>query len=91
MKARWRSHHGDRTSGQVVLAEGPGRFDGFEGYRDRDRTVLDVLHDRLDALGVPILAGLPLGHGPNPRTVPLGTTCTLDADAGTLTCSSALH
>ena len=68
-----------------------GRFHGFEEYRDRGWTVLDVLHDRLDVLRVPILAGLPLGHGPSPRTVPLGTSCTLDADAGTLTCRPALH
>lgn len=68
-----------------------GRFDGFDEHQDRGWTVLDVLHDRLDTLGVPILAGLPLGHGPYPRTVPLGTTCQLDADAGTLTCEPALH
>lgn len=67
-----------------------GRFDGFEGYQDRGWTVVDVLHDRLNALGVPILAGLPLGHGSSPRTVPLGTLCSLDADAGTLTCGPAL-
>ena len=75
----------DGVSGVAI-----GRFDGFEGFEDRGWTVLDVLHDRLDPLGVPILAGLPLGHGSDPRTVPLGTTCHLDADRGLLTVAPAL-
>ncbi|WP_129786285.1 S66 peptidase family protein [Promicromonospora panici] len=62
-----------------------GALEGFEDYQDREWTVLDVLHDRLDSLGVPILAGLPLGHLENPVSVPLGVECVLDADAGTLT------
>jgi hypothetical protein len=44
-----------------------------------------VLHDQLSELGVPILGGLPIGHGPHPLTVPLGTMATLDTMAGTLT------
>jgi muramoyltetrapeptide carboxypeptidase len=46
---------------------------------------IDVLRDQLAALGVPVLGGLPIGHGPCPATVPLGALATLDADAGTLT------
>lgn len=61
-----------------------GVLEGFEGYQDRGWTVLDVLHDRLGPLGVPILAGLPLGHLEDPVSVPLGVECELDADAGTL-------
>jgi muramoyltetrapeptide carboxypeptidase len=61
-----------------------GALEGFEGYQDRGWTVLDVLHDRLGSLGVPILAGLPLGHLESPVSVPLGVECELDADAGTL-------
>jgi muramoyltetrapeptide carboxypeptidase len=53
---------------------GPGRW-----------SFLDILSERLGRLGVPILGGLPIGHGPHPPTVPLGTIATLDADAGTLT------
>jgi muramoyltetrapeptide carboxypeptidase len=48
-------------------------------------SVIDVLHDQLSELGVPILGGLPIGHGPHPLTVPLGTMATLDTMAGTLT------
>ncbi|MEU4365445.1 LD-carboxypeptidase [Promicromonospora sp. NPDC023987] len=62
-----------------------GALEGFEDYQDRDWTVLDVLHERLGSLGVPILAGLPLGHLESPISVPLGVECVLDADAGTLT------
>jgi muramoyltetrapeptide carboxypeptidase len=61
-----------------------GVLEGFEGYQDRGWTVLDVLHDRLGSLGVPILAGLPLGHLESLVSVPLGVECALDADAGTL-------
>src|SRR6185369_1877568 len=41
-------------------------------------SIVDVLYDRLAPLGVPVLGGLPIGHGPHPPTVPLGTTATLD-------------
>lgn len=68
-----------------------GTLDGFDGYHDRGWDVIDVLRDRLGLLGVPILAGLPLGHDPDPVTVPLGVRCVLDADAGTLHCEAALH
>jgi muramoyltetrapeptide carboxypeptidase len=49
----------------------------------------DVLRDQLSRLGVPILGGLPLGHGFHPATTPIGTLATLDADAGTLTVQAA--
>ncbi|MBG6104359.1 muramoyltetrapeptide carboxypeptidase [Micromonospora vinacea] len=44
-----------------------------------------VLKDRLYDLGVPVLAGLRLGHGNGQLTVPLGARATIDAEAGTLT------
>lgn len=44
-----------------------------------------VLADRLGDLGVPVLLGLPFGHGRPQLTVPLGVPAELDADAGTLT------
>ena len=62
-----------------------GTLEGFEDYQDRGWSVLDVLRDRLGSLGVPILAGLPLGHLESPVSVPLGVESVLDADAGTLT------
>jgi len=51
----------------------------------RSRSIEDVLEERLEPLGVPVLYGLPLGHGKHLAALPLGVTCTLDADARTLT------
>lgn len=51
----------------------------------RSRSLEDVLEERLGSLGVPVLYGLPLGHGKHLAALPLGVTCTLDADARTLT------
>ncbi len=47
-------------------------------------TEIDVLRDRLAELQVPVLGGLPIGHGDNPQAVPIGTPATLDATAGVL-------
>jgi muramoyltetrapeptide carboxypeptidase len=66
-----------------------GRFPGYEDHTDRGWTLLDVLADRLAGLGIPLLAGLEIGHGPDPLAVPLGTPAHLDADAGTLTVQPA--
>ncbi|WP_189265976.1 S66 peptidase family protein [Streptomyces fuscichromogenes] len=66
-----------------------GQFLGFE--RDLGDPALggwgirDILHDRLAGLGVPVLGGLPAGHGTNPPTIPLGTRATIDTATGTLT------
>ena len=51
----------------------------------RTKSLEDVLEERLDPLGVPVLYQLPLGHGKHLATIPLGVTATLDADARTLT------
>jgi muramoyltetrapeptide carboxypeptidase len=48
-------------------------------------SVVDVLYDQLAQIGVPILGGLPIGHGPHPLTIPLGTMATLDTTSRTLT------
>jgi muramoyltetrapeptide carboxypeptidase len=48
-----------------------------------------VLAERLGPLGVPLLGGLPVGHGEQHVALPLGTPATLDADAGTLTVDAA--
>jgi muramoyltetrapeptide carboxypeptidase LdcA involved in peptidoglycan recycling len=55
----------------------------------RSRSLEDVLEERLEPLGVPVLYGLPLGHGKHLAALPLGVTCTLDADARTLTVEEA--
>jgi muramoyltetrapeptide carboxypeptidase len=48
-------------------------------------SVIDILCDHFAAWGVPVLGGLPVGHGPHPPTIPLGTMATLDTAARTLT------
>jgi muramoyltetrapeptide carboxypeptidase len=53
-------------------------------------TEIDILRDRFSLLGVPILGGLPIGHGKNPIALPIGTEATLDADAGTLTVAAGV-
>jgi len=43
-----------------------------------------VLLDRLSGLGVPIVTGLPFGHGEIQMTIPLGAEVQLDGNNGTL-------
>ena len=69
-----------------------GLFTGFDDYEDRGWDLHDVLADRLGDLGVPVLGGLPAGHGgvgadggPDQVALALGATATLDTEAGTLT------
>lgn len=59
--------------------------DGIGPNWPRERTVDDILDQRLGELGVPVLYGLPVGHGETMATLPLGVEATLDADALTLT------
>ena len=47
-------------------------------------SIEDVLERYLEPLQVPVLYGLPLGHGKHLVTTPLGAAVTLDADARTL-------
>ena len=90
----------DRYLTQLVRS---GALDGivgvvlgsFECLRDRtkqDWTVVDVLHDRLEVLNVPVLGGIAAGHdiiddkGNNDQiALPLGSRATLHANEGTLT------
>ncbi|MEU5880733.1 LD-carboxypeptidase [Spirillospora sp. NPDC047279] len=79
----------DRMLTQLLQA---GWFDGAAGvalgaWTDcGDPAEADaVVRARLGPLGVPILAGLPAGHGPRQLTLELGAPVRLDAGAGTLT------
>jgi muramoyltetrapeptide carboxypeptidase len=44
----------------------------------------DIVEEVLAPLGLPLIFGLPVGHGKHHATVPLGAHAVLDADAGTL-------
>jgi muramoyltetrapeptide carboxypeptidase len=54
-------------------------------------TVADVLTERLSDLQIPILGGLPIGHGDGQLTVPVGVPATLDVAAGTLIVEPAVR
>jgi muramoyltetrapeptide carboxypeptidase len=77
----------ERLRGVVV-----GELAGCEWYEHtsapRSKTLEEVLEDRLGGLGIPVLYGLPLGHGASLATIPLGVDATVDADALTLTIDS---
>jgi muramoyltetrapeptide carboxypeptidase len=49
-----------------------GAFTGCSAPKDAAYTAEDVLRDLLCPLNVPILAGLPVGHGAQNRALPLG-------------------
>jgi len=80
---------------QLTMLRKAGHFDGlagvavgqFTGFKPSSGglTVTDLLRDHLEMLGVPILGGLPVGHGEDWRPVPHGAQALLDASAGTLT------
>ena len=52
--------------------------------KDYRQTLEDVLKDRLLALKVPIVTGLPFGHIPHNATLPVGILAILDANQGML-------
>ena len=73
----------------TMLRKG-SHLDGIAGiavgqFTNFSSGALMLLRDQLHALGVPMLGGLPFGHGPRPVSVPVGLEARLDADAATLT------
>ncbi len=81
----------DRMLAQLRLA---GALDGAVGLAfgqftevppyTHDRPVDEVLRELAETLGIPAVVGLPIGHGRDNWTLPLGVRARLDADAGTL-------
>ena len=81
----------DRMLAQIRLA---GAFDGAVGLAlgqftevppyPHDRPVAEVLREIAEALGIPAVVGLPIGHVRDNWTLPLGIRARLDAAAGTL-------
>ena len=84
-----------RIDRYLVQLKRAGRLDGLAGVAigqftdcvdpDGNATLPGVLTDQLGSLGVPVLGGLPIGHGGEQVAVGLGVPAVLDADAGTLT------
>lgn len=92
---------------QLTMLENAGHFAGIVGIAvgqytncggdptDRVNQAgwneIDVLRDRLRRYNVAILGGLPIGHGIDPRAVPIGPMAVMDANAGTLTVEPAVR
>ncbi len=57
-----------------------GQFTDFKPSSD-NFTIIHLLREHLEPLGVPILGGLPLGHGSNPVTAIVGAVAHLDTSA----------
>ena len=81
---------------QLTMLHRAGRLGGVRGvavgrYAEAGPEVLDDLRERLGALGVPVLGGLPTGVGAGRVAIPVGAPAVLDADAGTLTVESAVR
>jgi muramoyltetrapeptide carboxypeptidase len=65
----------------VGMLDVPATKRQYPGDRDADA----VLRDHLLPLGVPVVRGIPAGHGPGKWTLPLGGSASLDTHAGTIT------
>jgi muramoyltetrapeptide carboxypeptidase len=73
----------------LTMLRQAGHLDGVAGiaigqFSDCATGAIGVLRDQLGALGVPLLGGLPLGHGATPLIVPIGPEARLDTDRGVL-------
>ncbi len=75
----------------VGVAVGQYTACGSDEMTQGDWSAIDVLRDRLTQLDVPILGGLPIGHGVRPRAVPIGTHAVLDTNNASLTVDSAVQ
>src|SRR5690606_31276000 len=76
----------DRAWTQLLLA---GGLDGVVGiafgrFTECGDDVPDLIGRVAASLGVPAVAGLPIGHEDDNWTIPLGVRARLDAGAGTL-------
>ncbi|MEO1389677.1 MAG: LD-carboxypeptidase [Cyanobacteria bacterium J06634_6] len=62
-----------------------GRFSGWEPTDDSPTlSVEEVMRDRLQDLGIPIVSDLPFGHDGVNAALPVGLPALLDAETGTL-------
>lgn len=82
-----------RVDRQLTMLRKGGHLRGLAGVAlgqftkfspSKGITIVALLRDHLSRLDVPILGGLPLGHGKDPLAVPLGGTAVLDTASSTL-------
>ncbi len=79
----------DRLVHHLLLAGGLEGVAGvilgaFTACGESQEQVWEVLGLALNPLGVPVLAGLPVGHQPDNHTIPLGARARLESAAGSL-------
>ncbi len=78
-----------RMSGALERVRGILLGDFFVPQTQRsfpgDRDLRAVLDEHLLPLGIPVVRGIPAGHGPGKWTLPLGGSASLDTTAGSLT------
>ncbi|GAA0470067.1 peptidase S66 [Paractinoplanes deccanensis] len=84
-----------RVDRMLVHLRRAGCFQGLRGVAvgqftdcvdpDPSPPVIDYLTTELSRLNIPVLGGLPIGHGPEQIAVGLGVHARLDATGGTLT------
>ncbi|WP_127501084.1 S66 peptidase family protein [Actinoplanes solisilvae] len=67
-----------------------GQFTACDGTDAGYPPIVDVLREQLTSLGIPVLGGLPIGHGDDQSAVGLGVTARLDTAAGTLVVDPAV-
>ena len=68
-----------------------GQFTGCVGTDAGYPPVIDVLHEHLTALNIPVLGGLPIGHGDDQVAVGLGVPARLDTTTATLVADPAVN
>jgi muramoyltetrapeptide carboxypeptidase len=62
-----------------LAAVAVGQFTGFDP--NSSVPIIDLLREHLDELAVPVLGGLPVGHGNQPASVLIGAMATLDTNS----------
>jgi muramoyltetrapeptide carboxypeptidase len=80
----------DRCLTQLILAGVLDRVAGVAvgslcAEAEDPPELTQVVAERLAGLGLPVVMGLPFGHGPANRPLPLGALAEIDGQAGTLT------
>ena len=70
---------------QLSMLRKAGHLSGLVGvavgqFTDVSTNTVDMVSHHLKALNVPVLGGLPLGHGDNPECIFVGAPAELDAD-----------
>ncbi|MEA5415448.1 S66 peptidase family protein [Synechococcus sp. BA-132 BA5] len=85
MLTHWRLCGALQRLGGIGFGSFEGCDDPGEADGDSPRFSLEqVLHERTADLGIPVLAGLPVGHGGVNAALPLGVRARLDGDVGRL-------